>query len=74
MRSKRPGRRARFSAMLSAILMSSCATTDIGVRTEAARVACAAFQPIRWSARDTADTVAQVKEHNAAYRALCAGK
>jgi hypothetical protein len=35
------------------------------------RAACAAFAPIYWSTRDTAKTVAQVKQHNAAWRALC---
>jgi len=34
-------------------------------------VACSAFAPIYWSARDTEKTAAQVKEHNAAWRALC---
>ena len=35
--------------------------------------ACAAFEPIRWSAKDTDRTIRQVKEHNAAWKAVCAG-
>jgi hypothetical protein len=34
-------------------------------------VSCAAFQPIRWSRRDTDETIRQAKEHNAAWKALC---
>lgn len=33
---------------------------------------CLAFQPILWSAKDTAGTVRQISEHNAAWDALCA--
>lgn len=36
------------------------------------RVACQAFRPITYSAsQDTPETVRQVREHNAAYRAVC---
>jgi len=34
-------------------------------------VACQSFQPIYWGKGDTDKTVAQVKEHNAAGKALC---
>jgi hypothetical protein len=54
------------------ILPSSCATmTGSSVTTDATRVACQSFDPITWSAKDTAVTVAQVKEHNAVGKALC---
>lgn len=34
--------------------------------------ACSAFQPITYSeARDTAETVTQVRQHNAAWTTLC---
>lgn len=53
-----------------AILTASCATTTVSnVQTD--KVACQSFQPITWSAKDTVLTVAQVKEHNAAGKALC---
>jgi hypothetical protein len=34
-------------------------------------VACQAFKPIYWSGKDTAGTVAAVKEHNAAITSIC---
>jgi hypothetical protein len=37
-------------------------------------VACQAFGPIYWSGKDSAATVAEVKEHNAAWKAICAAK
>jgi hypothetical protein len=52
-------------------VLTQCQTTGSGATTDAAAVACTAFAPIYWSARDTAKTVAQIKEHNAAWAALC---
>ena len=57
--------------MLSAILMASCQTTGSNAKIDTARVACGAFAPIYWSAEDTAKTITLIKEHNAAWRALC---
>lgn len=57
-------------SIMLAILTASCATTTVSnVQTD--KVACQSFQPITWSAKDTVLTVAQVKEHNAAGKALC---
>jgi len=33
--------------------------------------ACQAYGPIRWSVRDTDETIAQVRQHNAVYDELC---
>jgi len=33
--------------------------------------ACQAFEPIRYSRNDTAETIRQVRTHNAAWDALC---
>ena len=50
-------------------MLTGCATmTATGGRTD---VSCAAFEPIRWSRRDTDNTIRQAKEHNAAWKALC---
>jgi hypothetical protein len=35
------------------------------------KVACAAFAPVYWSKKDTDKTIAQIKEYNAAGKALC---
>lgn len=50
--------------------LASCATTDSG-GISAAMVACGSFKPVYWSKNDTTATVAQVKENNAAGKALC---
>lgn len=59
-----------LAILLLGILQASCATTTASsVPTD--RVACGSFEPIYWSAKDTPQTVAQVKEHNAAGKAIC---
>jgi hypothetical protein len=46
------------------LLLASCGKT--------VDTACAAFQPITYSAAgDTPETVTQVRQHNAAWKALC---
>ncbi len=50
-------------------ILTGCATTTASVGTDA--VACSAFEPIRWSKRDTEETIRQVKEHNAAWKTVC---
>ena len=74
MRSIKHGRLARLCAPISLVALTQCQTMDISATTDAARVACGAFSPIYWSAKDTAATLAQVKEHNAAWTALCRNK
>lgn len=65
-------RLARLAALplLAILILTGCATTTAtGGRTDA--VACSAFEPIRWSRRDTDPTIQAVKEHNAAWTAVC---
>lgn len=65
-------RRATLVALplLAMPILTGCATTTgIGGRTDS--VACSAFEPIRWSARDSDATIRSVKEHNAAWEAVC---
>ena len=57
-------------AVLSATILTGCAT----IRTTAMRTsgACVAFSPITFSAKgDTRATIAQLREHNAAWEAIC---
>ena len=56
--------------ILLATLAASCQTTGSGA-IDPALVACASFKPVYWSKADTPATVAQVKENNAAGKALC---
>lgn len=51
------------------LILPSCVTTTASVGTDA--VACSAFEPIRWSKKDTDDTIRQAKEHNATWAAVC---
>ena len=54
---------------------SGCATmTDLSAPTEAHASFCAVAKPILWSARDTDETIAEVKEHNAVGAVLCGWK
>jgi hypothetical protein len=71
MRSISSARRAMRAALLLTLLpiLAGCATTTASVGTDA--VACSAFEPIRWSKKDTEETIRQVKEHNAAWAAMC---
>lgn len=56
--------------LLALPILTACATTTAtGGRTDA--VACSAFEPIRWSRRDTDATIRAVKEHNTAWEAVC---
>jgi hypothetical protein len=61
-----------------AILLACCATTtgsggiDEGDLDPVAHAAfCAVARPITWSAADSAATVAEIKAHNAAGKAIC---
>lgn len=40
----------------------------------AAYVYCEVEAPISWSTKDTDQTIAEVKEHNAVYKSLCPKK
>jgi hypothetical protein len=55
--------------LLLLLILAGRATTTASVGTDA--VACSAFEPIRWSEKDTDGTIRQVKEHNAAWSAAC---
>ena len=58
---------ARLSVLILPLTLTNCVTTT-GSSAPAlvTKVACGAFQSISWSQQDTAKTIAQVKEHNAA--------
>lgn len=56
--------------MISLVTLTSCATTTTSV-APTDKVFCGAARPIYWSKSDTDKTIAQVKEHNAAWKALC---
>lgn len=60
-------------AVLCVMTLSACGATRATVMRASA--ACIAFQPIGFSAsKDTAETIGQIRGHNAAWDAICGGK
>lgn len=65
---------------LTPVLLTGCATTTAGGATDAVRASrattalCEQFAPIRWSSRDTDETIAGAKRHNAIGAAICGWK
>lgn len=59
--------------MLGAMLiLTACQMIPTIATGEAERVSCSVFRPITYSAKkDTERTVAEVREHNAAYLSVC---
>lgn len=63
-------RPALICAILSLVTLSGCATmTATSVPTD--KVYCSVAQPIYWSKNDTDKTISQIKEANAAFKAIC---
>lgn len=60
--------RVALLGIATATLAGCATTTATGGRTD---VSCVAFEPMRWSRRDTDATIRAAKEHNAAWNALC---
>lgn len=60
--------------MLSCCILNACATTTDSsgpIEPPPKPTACAVFKPIYWSGNDTDATIADVKVHNAVWKALC---
>ncbi len=47
---------------------------DGDVSPKVVDTSCQAFEPIRYSKKDTDETIRQAREHNAAWDALCKGR
>lgn len=74
MRFAAPRKSAMTFALICPFILSSCATTmGSAARTDGASALlfCDGAKPVRWSARDSEGTIAQVKEHNAVGRDAC---
>ena len=62
----------RRMVVIVALALAACRTISGKTNTAATEDwACLAFQPIRWSSRDTKETLDQIAEHNAVWEALC---
>jgi hypothetical protein len=53
------------------LMLAACQTTT---PTSVTDTSCLAMEPITYSRSDTSVTVAQIRQHNAAYRSLCHDK
>lgn len=62
---------ARLLGLLILTIPTASCQTMMGSAAPTDKVFCTVAQPIYWSAKDTAQTVGQIKEHNAVGRALC---
>ena len=60
---------ALAAAMGAMAILSGCAAMMDSAVTE---LPCGAFEPINWSIRDTDATILAIKQHNAAWLAVCA--
>ncbi len=60
----------KLAPLVPALLLAGCATTTTltSVTTD---TSCRSFVPILYSRKDTPATIQQVREHNAAFDALC---
>ena len=57
------------------LMLAGCVMTTGNAEIKAAvtLVPCTGFRKISWSSKDTDQTILEVKEHNAAYKAICGG-
>lgn len=68
---------AKIGVLLIALsLTPACTMTDfVATRPPiSATLQCDSIDPIKWSRKDTVETVVQIKEYNAAYKEACLAK
>jgi hypothetical protein len=59
---------AKLALLAVPLILAACQTTT---PTSVIDTSCLAMEPITYSRQDTAATAAQIRQHNAAYKALC---
>lgn len=62
---------ALMCAIFSLVILPGCGTMTKTVAPTSDKVTCAALRPLSWSRKDTDQTIAEIKEDNAAKRAIC---
>lgn len=60
---------AKLVTLAATLILAACQTTT---PTSVIDTSCLAMEPITYSRSDTAATAKQIRQHNAAYKALCA--
>lgn len=72
LQSPRQTKRGPKLALGLALTMAASCVSPIQIPATETRIACEAFALIKYSRlHDTEETIVQVREHNAAYKALC---
>jgi hypothetical protein len=59
---------AKLAMLAVPLMVAACQTTT---PTSVIDTSCLAMEPITYSRADTAATATQIRQHNAAYKALC---
>ena len=59
---------AKLAMLAVPLIVAACQTTT---PTSVIDTSCLAMEPITYSRADTAATATQIRQHNAAYKALC---
>jgi hypothetical protein len=57
--------------IFSLTILPGCATMTPIAAPTSDKVTCTALRPLQWSRKDTDQTIADIKEDNAAKRAIC---
>lgn len=58
------------SHLIVLVLLTSCQAIPTK-ETSGTGWECLAFEPIRWSSKDTQETISQIVEHNSVWQSLC---
>lgn len=54
--------------LLLSLTVAGCSMTTV---SNGSNLTCTSFTPITWSTKDTPQTIKQVKQHNAGWKAVC---
>jgi hypothetical protein len=66
-----PHKPARLFVLSLLVILPSCATMTTTAAPTSDKVTCTALRQLSWSRKDTDQTIAEIKEDNAAKKAIC---
>jgi len=59
----------KFAALgLAVAVLGGCATAPVQVTND---THCRIDRPLKWSVRDTRETISEIRRHNARFRGVC---
>ena len=62
---------ARLFVLSLLVILPGCSTMTKTAAPTSDKVTCTALRPLSWSRKDTDQTIAEIKEDNAAKKAIC---